>query len=320
MVKITGQTILIITMALLFGLYVLSYLANKVYLRENFQFPTPMSRWTDIKKERDEGNISTEEEQKRKLEDEQYNTVISQRAGEVVKPYLQNPIDDLGDYDDYEMNVIYQSEADKPLTPEMRSKLMSQYPLDWSGYPPSSSQFQAGMKESFQNATPTVPDDAQPYQNISGSTMSPPDTGSAEAEERKILMTYQPKFPPGATSYDPEDIKGLVERVYAVKGLKPEIRQRGDSNVYDIINTHKIGEDVKMEPEPVATGDQAPASSTAVAESGEGTASEKVAGFPQDRFFDSSNPNPTGNTWDYTAWTPGLERSFAPTNPTKNWW
>ena len=29
--------------------------------------------------------------------------------------------------------------------------------------------------------------------------------------------------------------------------------------------------------------------------------------------------NPKTGKWDYQAWTPGLDRMFAPTNPTKDW-
>jgi len=311
----------------------MSYFGTRSYLRENFDTKTfippidnSINRWTGTppaEKDVDVSGFQWKKAHRRTVQDEgdmgrQDRSIPILSTGDLERPFFEGPIDNL---DGYETSIIYQNETDAPLTNEMRSKLMSQYPLDWSGYPPSSAQFQAGLKESFQNATPTVPDDAKPYNNISGSNMSPPDTGSVEAEERKILMTYQPKFPPGATTYDPEDIKGLVDRVYAAKGLKPEIRRRGDTNVYDIINTRKIGDDVKMEPEPVAAGDQAPASADAVPESGEGTASSKAPyAVDQDPFFDDSKADGESNKWDYSAWTPGLERAFAPTNPIKNWW
>jgi hypothetical protein len=88
---------------------------------------------------------------------------------------------------------------------------MSQRPMDWAGLPPSSSAFQAGLQESFQNAQPTVPDDAKPHKNISGDLMQPPDLSEIEMKEKKILQTYRPKFPPTPTSYDPRDANELIK-------------------------------------------------------------------------------------------------------------
>lgn len=176
-----------------------------------------------------------------------------------------------------------------------------------------------------------VPDDAKPYQAVSGDSMLPPDTGALEAEERKILMTYKPEFPPDPTAYDPADVEDLVKKIYAKRGLVPQLKKREGSNVYDIVGTTKIGEKVVFEDEN-ASG--APASQKAVAEAGEGVtqgplaASEirggngNVAGMSvaRDRFFEESAGNVAGNKWDYTAWTPGLERAFAPSSPKRDWY
>ena len=68
------------------------------------------------------------------------------------------------------MNTIWsiRTESDRELSKELKNKLMSQRPMEWAGLPPSSAQFQAGMRESFENATRTVPDNAQPYAAVSG--------------------------------------------------------------------------------------------------------------------------------------------------------
>lgn len=55
--------------------------------------------------------------------------------------------------------MVFQNEGDRELSTALRNKLMSQYPMDWSTQPPSSAQFQAGLRESFENATPTVPEE-----------------------------------------------------------------------------------------------------------------------------------------------------------------
>ena len=143
-------------------------------------------------------------------------TVVPTSASVTVTPsempYEQKPIDNV---DDYEYNLVYQNESDVSLSKELRNKLMSQYPMHWTGYPPSSSQFQAGLRESFENAKPDVPDDAKPYQLVDGSNMSPPDMSEVEKDERKILQTYKPQFPPEGTTYDARDVNTLIKDIYA---------------------------------------------------------------------------------------------------------
>jgi len=297
-----------IAVAVLLVLWAMSYMGSKAYLTEGFQQnagslsnPTPLERWAE--KPKAPAAAASSEAQ----EDLPDDTVV-------VLPYIQDPIDSLGDY---EYNMVFQNESDKPLTAKERSALMSQYPLDWSGYPSSAAQFQAGLRESFENATPNVPDDAKPYQNISGSTMSPPDTGALEAEERKILMTYKPTFPPDPTAYDPEDVNDVVTKIYAKKGLKPEIRRRGDTNVYDIVEARPLDEKVEYEDAPAAP---ASAASPATSEAPSEVAATEGMGEVPDRFFQDMKGVGTGNKWDYTAWTPGLERMFAPSNEQKAWY
>ena len=292
-----------VALFLLFALWIFSYFGSGSYLRENFQTQTTpqtsITRWSD----------------EPRIEPAPGPDIVSAEPTEV--PYAEKPINSV---DDYEYNLVFQNESDKALTKEQRDKLMAQYPMDWSGYPPSSSQFQAGLRESFQNATPNVPDDAKPYQSITGSTMSPPDTGAVEAEERKILMTYKPTFPPDPTAYDPDDVYDVVKKIYAAKGLEPEVKRRGDTNVYDIVNTRKIGEKVKFEDE---LDGAAPASGGAVAVAGEGItqAPSMVAdALAPDRFFEEGVKSTRTNKWDYTSWTPGLERMFAPDNSKSNWY
>jgi len=230
-------------------------------------------------------------------------------------PYEKHPITDLGEY---ELSSVYTNESDKVLSKGLRDKLMSQYPMSWTTYPPSSSQFQAGYKESFQNATQEVPDDAQPYQNISGAAMQPPDTGETEREERKILQTYTPEFPPSATTYDPRDANALIKKIYDVKGLIPIVNHKEGTNVYEIVGTRRKNEKVVYEDE------QAPALRGADPSTGEGvvpvvSSLNEMTTSSRDNFFDTSKGG-SANPWNYNAWTPGLERVFAPTEPKQNWY
>lgn len=243
-------------------------------------------------------------------------------AGEVVMttfspPYEQQPIQDMGDY---EMSQVYTNEADRVLSKQLRDKLMSQYPMSWTTYPPSSAQFQAGYKESFQNATQDVPDDAKPYQNISGSTMAPPDMGEVEKEERKILQTYAPQFPPTGQTYDDRDANTLIKKIYDAKGLIPEVKHKDGTNVYEIVGTRRKNEKVVYE------DDEGPVTARANPDSGEGTVPvvsnlNELTTSSRDSFYaPENNKGSSQNPWQYTAWTPGLERVFAPTEPKQSWY
>lgn len=231
-------------------------------------------------------------------------------------PYEQKPIDNEGDY---EYNLVYQNESDAPLSKELRNKLMSQYPMHWTGYPPSSSQFQAGLQESFQNAKPDVPDDAKPYQLVSGSNMSPPDMSEIEKDERKILQTYRPQFPPQGTTYDIRDANKLIKEIYDAKGVIPDVRHKKGTNVYEIVGTTPKNAKVVYEDE------QAPASKQPVESAGEEVIQapytvNDVTSSTKDVFYDAGSSSGNKNMWNYTQWTPGLERVFAPTKPKKDWY
>jgi len=233
----------------------------------------------------------------------------------VEVPYTKTPINNA---DDYEYNLVYQNESDKPLQKGLRDKLMSQYPMDWSGYPPSSSQFQAGLRESFENAKPSVPDDAKPYKNIAGSLMQPPDKSSIERQEQKILQTYRPKFPPTPTTYDARDAQELIKQIYDAKGLIPEVRHKEGTNVYEIIGTRGKNEKVKFEDEEATATDGPNSDAMESHATPNMTANDKRA-RSSDAFFNGRDQAGGKNSWNYTSWTPGLERMFAPNEPREQW-
>jgi hypothetical protein len=221
--------------------------------------------------------------------------------------------------DDYEYNMVFQNESDRELSQALRTKLMSQRPMDWAGLPPSSEKFQAGLRESFQNATPTVPDSAQPYNQVNGDNMVPPDSSTLEMEERKILQTYKAPTTAELGSYNPdEDPEKMIHRMYDVKGLIPTVAHKEGTNVYEITGVRRKDEKILYEDE------EAPASMSPVQRAGEATIEVPATAYDtaaaRDPYYDTSNPGRTRTgKWDYQAWTPGLERMFAPTNSTENW-
>jgi hypothetical protein len=163
-----------------------------------------------------------------------------------------------------------------------------------------------------------------PYKEVDGSNMTPPDSKAAEDAERDILATYVPKKPGELTTYDLDDAEEIVKRIYTAKGLVAYTK-RGDNNTVTVMSTSKIGEPVVYEDEysPSSTG--SPTSKDAVKEAGEGTVDVPVNIInlgPKDPFFTpvSQEGRTRSEKWDYTSWTPGLERMFAPTEPQTKWY
>lgn len=250
-------------------------------------------------------------------------------AGDLIEkrpeaPYIQTPINSV---DDYEYNLIFQNEGDKEITRAEMNRLQSQYPLDWSSRPPNSAQFQQGVQElrtqqataiaaeGFQD-TATAATTLSPYKEMEAAALAPPDTSAAEMSERKILQTYKPNNITSLTSYDLDDAKTLISKIYDAKGLIPSIIQK-EPNVYEVIGTRRKDEKIIYEDE------ESPASTGAVQTAGEATitvpptAMDVAVGL--DPFY-SPNPSSRTNRWDYTKWTPGLERTFAPTFATEKWY
>lgn len=238
--------------------------------------------------------------------------VLNQR---MEAPYVKRAILDV---DDYEYNLVFQQEGDREISKALYNKLQSQYPLDWSVQPPSSAHFQAGLqklKESFE-ASPVTNKGPSPYREIDAHALNPPDTTAAQMEERKILQLYQPAKTDSLGTYQLDDADALVKRIYDAKGLIPEVVKK-DGNIYEVVGTRRKDEKIIYEDE------NPPVQSAPVEEAGEGritvpaTAVDTAAGL--DPFF-TPGASTHIDRWDYTKFTPGLERMFAPTYPTKEWY
>jgi hypothetical protein len=240
----------------------------------------------------------------------------------VNPPYATQGINSV---DDYEYNLVFRNEGDRAMTKETRDFLMSSYPKDWSTNPPSSELFQEGLaafKESFTGCSNISK--SNPYKEVDGSNMTPPDYNKLDAQEKEVLSTYVPKKPGELTTYDAEDAKEIIDRIYKAKGLIPDVKQI-DENVFTIMGTRPAssGAGASASSEGAegeeSLPDHAVASQDAVVSSGEipVTMTEPKV---RDRFFTNPQERTRDGKWDYTSWTPGLERMFAPTDPQKNWY
>ena len=275
---------LIIVVALVI-LYLYTYFNGRMYL-ENFDDCRPVEQIVD----KDE-------------------VILTNMSG----PYISTPVDSA---DDFEYSNVFDNENDKELTKGLRNKLMSQYPMDWTVQPPSSKYFQQGLKEGFQGAPADLSGIDVIYKNVNGTNLLPPDLDSAEEKEREVLKTYVPKNANDLKTYDVDDAYTLIKNMYSVKGLVPTVEHTQDTNVYTIVGTRKIGEKVTFEDEGIASND-------VVLENNEGTVKVPQAASDvlkdNDPFYNTQERT-RQSKFDYTKFTPGLERTFSPTYPSSQWY
>lgn len=226
----------------------------------------------------------------------------------VTPPFAITPINEV---DDYEYSVVFQNEGSKGITKANRDLLMSAYPMDWSTHPPSSAVFEQGFADFVQDLAEksrTPQSGPNPYANLEGGTLPP-------VTEKEILATYIPKKPHELTTYDAADAKEIIDRIYSAKGLIADMKpSTTDSNVFVITGVRNKASPISYEPD-------AQASEGPVIATGENTIQVPVVPSEQslDPFFTPGDSTRDGK-WDYTRFTPGLERSFAPNEPMQNWY
>lgn len=234
------------------------------------------------------------------------------------KPYLMNPIDSL---DDYEASVVFQNQGSKEASKKQISDAMTRYPMDWTVQGPNSQYFQENQEEYNKEMQEKAnkPPVTSFYKEVDGSDMKLPDYDKQEEEERKILQTYKPKCTKDLLEYNVDDVKSLVDKVFDKKGLIPVLeKSKQGSNVWEIIEVKEKDPKIVWEDD-IENQTQR----ETMEKRGEDvievpyTASDLAAGL--DPFFQPRNSVRDGK-YDYTQWTPGLERMFAPTYPIKSWY
>jgi hypothetical protein len=92
--------------------------------------------------------------------------------------------------------------------------------------------------------------------------------------------------------------------------------------VFVILDTYKKNREVEWEDD-VKVPEPAQVTKEANTNAGENTIVVPPAAYEYsnglDPFF-TPGPKTRDGKWDYTSWTPGLERMFAPNEPRTNWY
>ncbi len=155
------------------------------------------------------------------------------------------------------------------------------------------------------------------YEDIDGNNLQPVDTTKLEQEERAILNTFEFKRSSSDIgSYNPDDVAELLDKYYS-KEKKNAYYVRREDGVYEVFET--VDKDPKIEYE-----DEAPEPAREEMGDDMTQAIQVPKGVAQyssklDPFFEARQ-SMRPSRQDYTAWTPGLERMFAPTEPTQQWY
>ena len=242
--------------------------------------------------------------------------VLDTSKGTSSCPYTTDPINNL---DQYELESVFDSEGDKQLSKAQINKMTGQYPLDWSNQPPSSSKFQSGQAKYIDSYSAKSSADKldTAYQAIGDGNLRPPDTIGMEKQEKEILQTYTPKKANDLTTYDIDDADALMRKIYRPKGLIPTVVHK-EGNVFEVVNTRQIKNKIEYEdelPETLASSNPNPAAGEALIHI-PAVATETAAGL--DPFYEPTTATRSDRS-DYTKWTPGLERMFAPTYKITDW-
>jgi hypothetical protein len=250
------------------------------------------------------------------FQDKKSNVVLDTSRDTTMYPYTTSPINSL---DQYELEAVFDNEGDRELKQQQINQMTRRYPLDWTNYPPNASKFQSEQAKYIEgfSSDASAQNLEQPYKAIGDGNLVPPDTIGMEKEEKKILQTYKPRNANNLTTYDIDDAQTLIEKIYKPKGLMPKV-MRKEGNVFEVVGTRQINPKIEYED----ALSFAPTSSKPVQAAGEATiqvppvASETAAGL--DPFYEPTTATRSDRS-DYTKWTPGLERMFAPTYPTTDW-
>ncbi len=250
--------------------------------------------------------------------------------------YAKTPINSL---DDYEYNRVFQLE-NRPrmseLPKQVKNNLLNAMQLDWPTLPYSSDE-RASLEEQFVDARMAdeslirEPKSGVYFRNMDGVDVEPPDTDATAAREAKILSAYQPtditkhvvddeyervaKVVAQQYSTDP-DWEPVVEKrgphQYAVTELRPR-RKTNDKGEAETVWEDEV-------PTTVADAKQ-----QGLLEGAEFTPTTmSIQDNLQDPYFAKTGVADYSNNrfWrysDFNKWTPGLERMFAPTDPTNEW-
>lgn len=231
--------------------------------------------------------------------------------------------------DDYEYTRVYETERNgkNTISVEGKNKLMSERILDWASMPFNSDKFAEKSNEFVAARMDNIwvePKSGVYFRNMRGDDVLPPDVEAEKERERQVLAEYRPTdVTKHIIDSKTEQVAKLVNKMYENDpDWIPIVEKQSDNNyaITELIpkprkERYEDAEAQKLGLKDVArNGDIQPKPTIDILNRLEDDpyfTKTGVADMTNDRFW---------NYNDFRKWTPGLERMFAPTSETKNWY
>lgn len=228
--------------------------------------------------------------------------------------------------DDYEYTRVFETErsARNDISPESKSKLMSDRLLDWASLP-FNSEKRAGAEDEFisgvQESGFVEPKSGVFFNNVSGKPLDPPDVEAEKLREQKVLAAYRPTdISTHTIDSETEAVGKLVHTMYASDPNWEPVVTKVDENNYQVTELRPKARKEKFEEESTMKLSMAEEKGFAIPP----PSIDITDRMRDDPYFDKNGLGDRDNNrfWNYNdfrKWTPGLERMFAPTSDIKEW-
>ena len=250
-------------------------------------------------------------------------TVLETNFNGESGPNARTPIDKL---DDYEYTRVFESERQSrnKLDEDSKNDLLKKRATDWAILPFNSEtrakqedEFIAGRMESA-NRDPKT---GILFNTMEGKTLEPPDVEAARLREQQILASYRPTdVSKHIVDNDTEAVARLVMAEYGQdREWEPVVEQVGD-NQWQVTELRPKARKERYEDGTTANVSMMDSTKT-INPRPTIDIDDRIQNDPYfDKNAPGANPSKFWNYNDFRAWTPGLERMFAPTADTKAWY
>ena len=259
------------------------------------------------------------------------NGVNQQNATRVVtesdvdRPWDQSPINSVEDYD---RTNVYENERNSrhgAMSTAVINDLSNKYRMDWAQLP-FNSEAKAAQEDVFVagrlDNVYREPKSGTFFKNMMGDGLFPPNTDEREQNERRMLNSYAP--PKVAKNVEEEEtsmIGNLVKKLFGSnKEYEPVVEKTGDNNwaITELRPTPRK--------ETWADADQGTSIDSAV-RAGWVPPQASMQIFDHgtsDPYFAKQGVTDGDKSFfrysDFNRWMPSVERQFAPSLPTRNWY
>jgi hypothetical protein len=167
------------------------------------------------------------------------------------KPYMTNE-HLYGDYEgDFEQDFIFAQEGGPNASRDAINAARRRFPYDWANLPPSANQFQLQqMLFSKEPVAQAASYTAETFKDIEAADLLPPDNVAEAERQAKLLASYKPISAKDFGTPTTQSVEDLVAKIYEPRGLIPMVKQKGDTNVYEIYETKEVNPKIIYEDEP----------------------------------------------------------------------